>query len=152
MSEDRPESFAVEHVDHVEVFVRDQYQAAAWYRQVLGLRILPQYEDWAPDGGPLMISSDGGHTMLALFVGEPQGRQPVVGLRRVAFRVAADGFVRFLAHLERVPVYDEAGQRVSRAAVVDHAKAFSLYFCDPDGNPYEVTTYAYAAVAQRLGR
>src|SRR5207237_2528063 len=77
------ELFAVEHVDHVEVLVRDQYQAAAWYRQILGLQILPQYEDWAPAGGALMISSDGGRTMLALFVGEPQGRHRVVGLRRV---------------------------------------------------------------------
>lgn len=149
MNED---AFAVEHVDHVEVFVRDQYQAATWYRQILGLQILPQYEDWAPDGGPLMISSDGGHTMLALFVGEPQGRHRVVGLRRVAFRVTADGFMRFLDRLEQMPVYDEADARVTAGAVVDHAKAYSVYFCDPDGNPYEVTTYDHAEVAARLSR
>jgi catechol 2,3-dioxygenase-like lactoylglutathione lyase family enzyme len=144
------EGFRVEQIDHVEVFVPDQYAAAAWYRRVLGLEILAEYEDWAPDGGPLMISSDGGRTMLALFAGEPQGRHAVVGLRRVAFRVDAADFLQFLDRLERVPVYDAISAPVGRADVVDHDRAFSIYFCDPYGNPYEVTTYEYAPVAQRL--
>jgi catechol-2,3-dioxygenase len=39
------EGFRVEQIDHVEVFVPDQYEAAAWYRRVLGLEILVEYED-----------------------------------------------------------------------------------------------------------
>ena len=27
----------------------------------------------------------------------------------------------------------------------DHELYMSLYFSDPDGNPYEITTYEYAA-------
>jgi catechol-2,3-dioxygenase len=33
---------------------------------------------------------------------------------------------------------------------VDHGLAWSLYFADPDGNPYEITTYDHAAVAELL--
>ena len=65
-------SFKVEQIDHVELFVPDRYTAARWYEQVLGLRILPEHEHWAGPGGPLMISSDSGCTMLALFEGEPR--------------------------------------------------------------------------------
>jgi hypothetical protein len=62
------------------LFVPDRYAAARWYEQSLGLRILPQHEHWAGPGGPLMISSDGGRTMLALFEGELReaGRQRVI--------------------------------------------------------------------------
>ncbi len=59
-----PEPFRVKHIDHVEVFVPDQYAAADWYHRVFGLDILKPYEFWAADG-PLMISSDGGTTMIA---------------------------------------------------------------------------------------
>jgi catechol-2,3-dioxygenase len=30
-------------------------------------------------------------------------------------------------------------------AVEDHTVALSLYFQDPDGNPYEITSYEYAS-------
>ena len=33
---------------------------------------------------------------------------------------------------------------------VDHGKAWSLYFSDPWGNPYEITTYDYELVEGRL--
>ena len=62
--------FRVDQIDHVELFVPDRHQAAEWYRSVLGLERLSQYEHWADDPrGPLMISSDAGHTKVALFQG-----------------------------------------------------------------------------------
>ena len=97
--------FRVGHIDHVEVFVPDQYEAACWYQQVLGLTILPDYEHWASNG-PLMISSDDGTTMLALFQGEPRGQRPTAGHHRVAFRVDGTGFLDFLQHVTTVTVYD----------------------------------------------
>ena len=64
--------FSVLGIDHVEMFVPDRYEAAKWYLEVLGLRILPDYEVWVGDPhGPLMISSDNGNTKLALFTGAP---------------------------------------------------------------------------------
>ena len=95
-------SFKVEQIDHVELFVPDRYAAARWYEQSLGLRILPQHEHWAGPGGPLMISSDNGGTMLALFEGEPRGSRPTAGHHRVAFRVSGARFLQFLGHVREV--------------------------------------------------
>lgn len=149
-SSESSELFRVAHIDHVEVFVPDRYEAAAWYERTLGLRILRDYEQWAAEDGPLMISSDGGDTMLALFAGTPTGQSEPIGYRRVAFRVDAAGFRCFLDRLAGHPVYDTAGNRVTPADVVDHDKSFSIYFRDPYGNRYEVTTYDYRTTARQL--
>lgn len=142
------DAFRVEQIDHVEVFVPDRYEAAAWYERVLGLAILRDLEDWAVPGGPLMISSDGGRTMLALFEGEPLGSREPVGHIRVAFRVNGAGFRQFRSRLDDVAVFNHTSARVTSASVVDHGKAFSIYFSDPYGNRCEVTTYDYDAVAR----
>src|SRR3954471_6150420 len=108
------DSFRVLQIDHVEFFVPDQYEAAKWYKRMLGLEIVPDFEPWATGGGPLMISSDGGSTKLALFKGQPQESRPTAGFHRVAFRVDAAGFISFLKLLgqEQASVAD---------SVVDHA-------------------------------
>jgi catechol 2,3-dioxygenase-like lactoylglutathione lyase family enzyme len=129
-------------IDHVEMFVPDRRTAAEWYRQVLGLEIVEQFEAWAANArGPLMISSDGGRTKLALFEGSPQGRRPTAGFHLVAFRVDAARFLAFLERLDSLALCDHRGQPVTRHAVVDHDQAFSLYFCDPYGHRLELTTY-----------
>ena len=143
--------FHVAQIDHVEIFVPDQYEAARWYQAVLGLEILPQYEHWAATG-PLMISSDNGSTMLALFVGEPRGDRPTAGHHRVAFRMDAAGFLDFYHRMTELPVYNDAGKRIDVAKLVDHDQSYSIYFCDPYGNRYEVTTYEYDLVADVLAR
>lgn len=140
--------FRVGHIDHVELFVPDQYEAARWYQQVLGLTILPDYEYWATNG-PLMISSDDGTTMLALFQGDPRGQHPTAGHHRVAFRVDGTGFFDFLQHATTVTVYDGHCHPIQELPVVDHDLSWSVYFCDPYGNRYEITTYDYQFVAER---
>lgn len=141
--------FRVQQVDHIELFVPDQYKAARWYHQILGLEILPAFEHWA-GAGPLMISSDGGSTMLALFKGEPSGVRPPVGFRRVAFRVDGAAFLQFLNRLETHPVYTEQGQPTTHLQIIDHDKAWSVYFSDPYGNRFEITTYDYGYVSGHL--
>lgn len=126
--------FKVLQIDHVELFVPDRYEAATWYERVLGLQIVPECEAWAVGGGPLMISSDGGSTKLALFEGQPAASGPTAAFRRVAFRVTAAGFAEFVT---RNP------DLVTTDAVVDHQQAFSIYFTDPHGHQLEVTTYEY---------
>jgi len=126
--------FKVLQIDHVELFVPDRYEAAKWYDRVLGLQIVPECEPWAAGGGPLMISSDGGSTKLALFEGEPAASAQTAAFRRVAFRVTAAGFAEFL---ERNP------DLVTKTSVVDHQQAYSIYFDDPYGHQLEVTTYEY---------
>lgn len=143
-------SFKVDQIDHVELFVPDRYAAARWYEQTLGLRILPEHEHWAVPGGPLMISSDGGLTKLAVFEGEPRGCRPTAGHHRVAFRVSGTGFIQFLEHVREVPVYTDSGESVSSLRPVDHGKAYSVYFCDPYGNRFEITSYDYQDIRAKL--
>ena len=135
--------FKVLQIDHVELFVPDRYEAARWYEHALGLQIVPECEPWAVEGGPLMISSDGGSTKLALFEGQPATSSPMAAFRRVAFRVTASGFAEFLGRLPELALTDSRRQPVSAVSVVDHQQAYSIYFDDPYGHLLEVTTYDY---------
>lgn len=143
--------FRVHHIDHVEVFVPDRYDAARWYSQALGLEILPECEDWAKDsGGPLMIACADGTSKMALFAGEPAGTRPAAGHHRVAFAVSADEFTQFLDRSPEVPIYDEKGDPLHPPRPVDHDRSWSTYFSDPWGNRYEITTCEYLEVTQTL--
>ncbi len=145
--------FTVDQIDHVELIVPDRHEAAAWYERVLGLRILPAFEQWARHPqGPLMISSDAGNTKLALFQGGTGGPGARTGFDRVAFRVGAANFRTFLDRLPDLKLTDDSGQAVTASSVVDHAAAYSLYFCDPFGHRLELTTYEYEEAKRLLGR
>jgi catechol 2,3-dioxygenase-like lactoylglutathione lyase family enzyme len=142
--------FKVERLDHVELFVPDRFEAARWYERVLGLEIVPRYRHWSADFGPLMISSDGGSTMLALFEGRPRGARETAGFHRVAFRVGGPVFLAFLVRLRSEPLYDQHERRVRPRDVTDFGGAISVFFCDPWGHLLEVTTYDYEWVKERL--
>jgi catechol 2,3-dioxygenase-like lactoylglutathione lyase family enzyme len=142
-------TFRVDQLDHVELFVPNRHEAAAWYRRVFGLEILPEYEHWAAHG-PLIISSDGGNTKLALFEGPSSGPPSAEGFRRVAFRVSGGGFIEFLKRLGELRLTDHLDRAVTVHRVVDHAQAHSIYFSDPYGHLFEVTTYDYEEVAAGL--
>ena len=145
--------FRVDQIDHVEMFVPDRRQAANWYKRVLGLDAVPEYEHWAQDPcGPLMISSDGGSTKLALFQGSPRGSRETTGFHLVAFRVGATTFAEFLGRLSELDLTDHRGRRVTADLVVDHDKAYSVYFCDPFGHRLELTTYDYDETKTELER
>ena len=122
-------------IDHVELMVPDRLEAAAWYRDVLGLIATPDDEKWAKEnpGGPLMISADGGRTFLALFTGTSESDGSKGGFRRVAFRASGDEFVVF------VEFGRELGLKPMK--VVDHETQISVYFNDPWGHALEVTTH-----------
>jgi len=137
-------------LDHVELFVPDRYEAAAWYERALGFTIVREYEAWAADpGGPLMISSDGGATKLALFEGAPSAAAG--GFRRVAFRTDARGFREFLRRAGELGLADAKGNGLGAGSTADHEKAFSVYFTDPHGYRLEVTCYDYEALGTILG-
>ena len=36
--------------------------------------------------------------------------------------------------------------------VEDHAVSWSLYFTDPDGNPFEITSYDYEVIQRALAK
>jgi catechol 2,3-dioxygenase-like lactoylglutathione lyase family enzyme len=126
MTTHQMDNFRVLQIDHVELFVPDRHEAAGWYQRILGLEVVPALQTWAADpGGPLMISSDGGSTKLALFEGQPQELRPTAGFHRVAFRVRAEAFIDFLWRLEDLQLKGSGGSPVTLDNVVDHEKAFS---------------------------
>lgn len=140
--------FRVQQIDHVEVIVPDQYEAATWYQKVFGLEIIPEFEFWAKDG-PLMLTTPEAGTKLAVFKGTPPHQ--VTGFVTLAFRTDADGFIHFLNHIEDLNLSNHRGvQLTADNAAVDHDRSWSIYFRDPWGYPYEITTYDYDLVKSQL--
>lgn len=144
-------SFRVEQMDHVELQVPDRYAAAKWYRHVFGLTIVADLEHWALDPhSPLMIATPSGDTKLALFQGDATGSQFGIGFHLVAFRTSGLGFLEFLERLPQLQLIDSKGRAVGRELARDHRSAYSIYFCDPYGNQFEITTYDHDLVRKQL--
>ncbi len=147
----REPQFRVERIDHVELFVPDRYEAAAWYARTLGLRIAPEFEFWAEDPrGPLMIATASGDTKLALFEGTPQGQRAPAGFHRVAFSAGAPAFLDFLGGIAELSLTDHEGRPVAASSAVDHDLSFSIYFSDPFGHRLELTSYDHEAIRAAL--
>ena len=127
----------IEAFDHIHVFVADRPAAEQWYERVLGLVRSRELEFWAPNGGPLTLQNDSGTVHIALFE-RPSERNRAT----IALRVGAKHFDQWLTHLRL--------QLADGVTVEDHEVSVSLYFQDPDGNPYEFTTYEYAAAKSLL--
>jgi catechol 2,3-dioxygenase-like lactoylglutathione lyase family enzyme len=126
-------------IDHVHVFVSDRAAAESWYARVLGLERVPSLAFWAVDGGPLTIANAANDIHLALF------EKPREKCRStVALGTSAPGFVAWQGHLRAALGHEPRA--------VDHAVSWSLYFEDPDGNPYEITCDDHAAVSAVLGK
>jgi Predicted ring-cleavage extradiol dioxygenase len=128
---------SLDRIDHIHVQVADRARAERWYAEVLGLSRMAQLESWATGGGPLTLANASGTIHLALFE-----RAPEPSRSTVAFGVAAAEFVAWRRHLE-----SQLGRPIE---AVDHQLAWSIYFADPDGNPYEITTYEHAVTAGLL--
>lgn len=123
----------LKQIDHIHVFVSNRVAAERWYQDVLGLARVPNLAFWAADGGPLTVSNAAGTVNLALF------ERPALPCRStIAMEVSAADFQAWQSHLASV--------LGGEFAAVDHEVSWSLYFSDPDGNPYEITTYDYAAL------
>ena len=74
----------------------------------------------------------------ALFEQPPQPGNPST----IALSTGATGFVGWR--------HRHAASRAETPREVDHGQSWSLYFRDPDGNPYEITTYEHAAATTAL--
>jgi catechol 2,3-dioxygenase-like lactoylglutathione lyase family enzyme len=150
-----PIPFRIQRIDHIKVSVPDRYEAATWYQEIFGLRIL-HGSAWdaaaALPGGPLFLGVDDSldSTKVALLEGEPQGEHPPIGLTRATFSVAAESFLRFLDRLDELTLFNEEGERITRSHLVDQWIGWSLYFNDPYGNRYELLTYEYEAVKRQV--
>ena len=128
---------SLQGVDHIHVFVQDRAAAEQWYAKVMGLSRSPGLAFWARDGGPLTLQDAADTVHIALFERPRQANRATVALR-----TTAEGLRAWQAHL--------AGFPELKVNFEDHEVALSIYFADPDGNPYEITTYEHQA--WRAGR
>lgn len=128
---------SLDRVDHIHVYVADREVSEQWYAEVLGLSRMPEFESWATGGGPLTVSNEAGTVHLALFERKPQPSRSTI-----AFGVTAPEFIAWRKHL--------VAALAEPPTIEDHDLSWSLYFSDPDGNPYEITTYQYSAVEELL--
>ena len=56
-----------------------------------------------------------------------------------------------MERLIEIDIRGDKGHRLGKSDIVDHQLAWSFYFCDPDGNRFELTTYDYDDVKNSLG-
>ena len=92
---------------------------------------------WAVPNGPLTIENPEGSIHLALFESDaPES------ISAVAFGASASEFIAWKDHLESHSL---------DLRLTDHSLAYSLYFADPWGNLFEITTYERDAVAGAAG-
>ncbi|MBL8207670.1 MAG: VOC family protein [Blastocatellia bacterium] len=127
----------LQHIDHIHVHVADRNAAEAWYQSVLGFTRVEQLAFWAADGGPLTLADASGTIHLALFERPAQSRHATIALA-----VDAENFLAWREHLRGVPDLV--------IELEDHDVSWSLYFHDPDGNPYEITSYDYNLLVPQL--
>ncbi|KFF47542.1 hypothetical protein GY26_20420 [Gammaproteobacteria bacterium MFB021] len=129
---------ALSGIDHIHVFVADRSQAQAWYADTLGLTPVAALASWSKDPkGPLIIADTSRSVCLSLFE-----RQPERCRSTIALGVTAGAFLQWRTHLQR--------HLETPPKLVDHQLSWSLYFSDPDGNPFEITCYDYATLAADL--
>lgn len=142
-------SIHVAGLDHVHVEVTDRQAAADWFDRIFGLVPADGMAVWAKDPkGPLFLQSRSGASCLALFERQPPKTR--AGDHTIAFNIDGNGFLAFIDRLQDGEIKNTSGKPLTAADVVDHQLSWSLYFSDPDGNRFELTTYDHGLVGERL--
>lgn len=116
-----------DRIDHFHLYVSDREKAEHWYRENLGFTRVEALEQWVADG-PLTIAN--GDIHLALFTNKPPQKAAI------AFGVGARQ-----QHL---------AEKNIKTLVMDHQLSRSMYFSDPDGNPFEITCFEYQSLSELL--
>jgi catechol 2,3-dioxygenase-like lactoylglutathione lyase family enzyme len=141
----------VKRLDHVHLLVTNREAAAAWFDRVLGLQIAQEFKAWSSDpAGPLFLSDSNGDHCLALF--QSDLLSPQLSDHTIAFKVCAAEFIALVSRLGELQLSATDGSMLSKDDIVDHQLAWSVYFLDPDGNRFELTTYDYEAVSEQLSK
>jgi catechol 2,3-dioxygenase-like lactoylglutathione lyase family enzyme len=124
--------FAVKHIDHVALTVRDVERSIAWYRDIFGLERRHK-EAWGDY--PVMMFAGG--TGLALFqasgaLNDAPDQSRTAIMRHLAFQVDRNNFEK---------AQEDLRVRNIEFVFQDHTISQSIYFRDPDGYELELTTY-----------
>lgn len=125
----------IKRVGHVVIKMRDLDAAKHFYRDILGMKITDEREDFG-----VFFRFDDYHHDIAVFkvnddAAAPQHNQ--VGLAHIA--LVADSFDTVKAMYQRLKEHD-----VPIVRTADHGITKSVYFQDPEGNELEI----YCEVAE----
>jgi len=139
----------IRRVAHVVLYVRDPEASAAWYSDVLGMRVSARVADGPYAGARFLTFGHSDHD-LALFRaadGATQGRE----FEHIGLEVDCAGDLDALRRL-----YGSMLRRQVRILeVLDHGVSVGIYFHDPDGHLLEVfcqlIPFGPASIAE-LGR
>jgi catechol-2,3-dioxygenase len=110
---------------HLSLFVRDPEASAAWFADVLGMKITARGPRW------VFLSFGRKHHDLALIRAEPGAQPGGIGLQHYGLEI--DGDVEELRRLYGMLL----AKGVTVVKTTDHKIGYGLYFLDPDGNRFE---------------
>jgi catechol 2,3-dioxygenase-like lactoylglutathione lyase family enzyme len=133
-------------IDHIHVRVTDLKFALEWYKRVLGLIPDSRYRHVEDGHGVAMLANPSGSVRLALS----QDGGVLQDLGSVAFSVSGHAFISWIDALAGERVKNKEGHPIARDSVCDHGFFYSLTFCDPFGNPYEIVSYDHTWLAGKL--
>jgi len=117
-------------VRHVAIRVSDIEAARTWYSDVMGMTI----EDEFPGRALFVRFGPYYHHDLAIFQADGEAQLPdknAVGLAHIALLIdSLEGVKQWYHHLK--------AKGVNVTGSSDHGVTRSIYFTDPDGNPFEI--------------
>jgi catechol-2,3-dioxygenase len=128
----REANMGIRRLNHAVLYVRDVQRSVAFYRDVLGFRVVHR----RPTAAFLRAADSDNDHDLGLFqvrAAAPNGGQPTVGLYHLAWSV--NTLTELAEFAERLT---EAGALVGSS---DHVVSKSLYGKDPDGIEFEVSWF-----------
>lgn len=122
----------IKRIAHIVLYVRDPAASAAWYADVLGMRVSSRVADGPYAGGLFMTFGEHDHD-IALFPGEPdvpKGKE----IEHIALELAQTNDLDLLRRIYATFL----DKNVKVHEILDHGIAIGLYFFDPDGHMLEV--------------
>jgi catechol 2,3-dioxygenase len=118
----------IKELGHIVLYVKDVNRSIAFYRDVLGFRMIASEPRVA-----VFSSGRTHHELLLIETGqEPQPRKSYNGLYHIGFKIG-DTIEELSAALEELKK-----ARVNIVGATDHHVTKSLYILDPDGNELEL--------------
>jgi catechol 2,3-dioxygenase-like lactoylglutathione lyase family enzyme len=140
----------VKRVAHVVLYVKDPEASAAWYADVLGMKVSARVPEGPYKGGVFLSFGEFDHD-IALFPGSADASRGKE-FEHIGLQVDCDNDLDSLRRL-----YGRMLQKKVRInEVLDHGVSTGIYFFDPDGHQLEVfcqrVPFAEGAAIAELGR
>ncbi|MGH3171758.1 MAG: VOC family protein [Trebonia sp.] len=110
---------------HLSLFVRDPEASAAWFADILNMKITARGPQW------VFLSFGRKHHDLALIKADEDAQLGSIGLQHYGLEI--DGDVEELRRLYGMLL----SKGVTVVKTTDHKIGYGLYFLDPDGNRFE---------------